>query len=192
MTTEKKQDELLDHNYDGIQEYDNDLPRWWVWLFVITVVWGFAYAIWFHGTGRPTPVEQLALDMQEISALQAAHQKATAGSEVISDEKFFQLAKSTESLSSGKAVYVAKCLPCHGELGQGVIGPNLTDTHWIHGGTPAKIRYVIEEGVLAKGMLAWKTLISHDEIVAVTAYVLSLKGTNPPNPKPAEGEFIVE
>lgn len=192
MTQRKKEDQLLDHNYDGIQEYDNDLPRWWVWLFVITIVWGGVYTVWFHFTGRPNPTEQLALDMQALKSAQSAHEAAKPASSAISDDDMLKLAKDTETTTRGAALFTAKCAMCHGAAGQGLIGPNLTDSHWIHGGTPSLIRTTIEQGVLAKGMLAWKGVITDSEISDVIAYILSLKGSNPPNAKAAEGEFVVE
>ena len=79
---------------------------------------------------------------------------------------------------------------CHGPQGQGLIGPNLTDTSWIHGGKLSEIKNTIENGVLDKGMLAWKGVLSPDEINNVVAYVHSLKGTNPPNPKAAQGVVV--
>lgn len=192
MTDEKKEDKLLDHNYDGIQEYDNDLPKWWVWLFVITVVWGFGYVVWFHFTGRPTPTEQLALDMAEIEKMKAAHEAAKPVGSAPSDEQMFAFAKDKTVTGRGAAVFAAKCVVCHGPAAGGLIGPNLTDSHWIHGGNPSQIRQVVENGVLAKGMLAWKGVLTDSEITDVIAFVLSLKGSNPANPKPPEGDFVVE
>lgn len=187
-----KQDELLDHNYDGIQEYDNDLPKWWVWLFIVTVVWGLGYAVWFHFTGRPTPTEQLALDMKAIESLKAAKAASVPVGSLPSNEQMLVLASDASVIARGSATFTAKCAVCHAAAGQGLIGPNLTDNRWIHGGTPDKVRLIIEQGVLAKGMLAWKGVITDQEITDVVAYVMSLRGTKPPNPKAAEGEFVVE
>lgn len=192
MDQQNKPDRLLHHNYDGIQEYDNSLPRWWVWLFILTIIWGGVYALWFHASGRPTPHEQLAAEMSEIKKVQASHSSAHAGPDTPTDETMYVLAKDATVIAKGSAIFSAKCAVCHGPEGQGLIGPNLTDANWIHGGTPSKIRTTVEEGVRAKGMLAWKTMLSHDEITNVVAFVLSIRGSNPPNPKKPEGDLLAQ
>ena len=184
------QDKLLDHNYDGIQEYDNDLPRWWVWLFWITVIWGIIYVFYFHAPSTPTPHEKLAADLKEIDAQRAKHAPApSAGGD--ESTMLLALAKSTDAVTKGGAVFTAKCAPCHGAAGQGVIGPNLTDNFWIHGGAITDIKRTVVEGVPAKGMIAWKALLTADEMNNVVAYVWTLNGTNPPNPKAAEGQEVM-
>lgn len=184
----KKLDELLDHNYDGIQEYDNDLPRWWVQLFWLTIVWGIGYAIWFHYPSTPTPEERLASGMREIEQLRAAKQSVSAGPE--SEAELLKLAADAGILKQGAEIYAAKCLACHAQGGAGLVGPNLTDDYYIHGGKISDIKQIVMEGVLDKGMLAWKTLLTKAEINAVVAYVWSLHGTNPPNPKAPQGEVV--
>lgn len=182
----KKEDELLDHNYDGIQEYDNDLPRWWVWLFWLSTILGVIYAIYFHNPSTPTPLEQLSADLNEISAMKQAAAPTQADTEPTNDELMKLVVDSTRQ-ASGKSIFAAKCMPCHGENGQGIIGPNLTDDYWIHGGSPVDMRAVIINGVPAKGMLAWKGILSNDDINSLVAFVWSIHGTNPPGAKAAEG-----
>lgn len=182
----KDRDELLDHNYDGIQEYDNDLPRWWVWLFIITVVWGGVYAVWFHS--QATPTEQLTAEMQALEALRSA--QAAAAPAPASEDSLLALARDGATLKRGGEIYAAKCLACHGAAGEGLVGPNLTDDHWIHGGKITDIKNVVLEGVLDKGMIAWKSMMSGEEIDAVVAFVWSLHGTNPPNAKAPQGESV--
>lgn len=181
----KKIDELLDHNYDGIQEYDNDLPRWWVYLFAITVVWGLVYVVWFHS--GETPEQQLAAQMAEIGKKQAV---ANASSAQDTDESLLALITAPSMVSHGKELYTTRCVACHGAAGEGLVGPNLTDDNWIHGAKPTQIKRTIQEGVLDKGMIAWKTTMTSDEINAVLAYVWSLHGTNPPNAKAPQGDLV--
>lgn len=181
-------DEIKDGNYDGIQEYDNDLPRWWIHLFWITILWGIGYAIWFHLPSTPTPHQRLAKQMADIRVL---HDKQAAAVSAIDpaqqEERLLALTKNADALKQGSAVFATKCLPCHGPAGQGLVGPNLTDDFWIHGGKITEIKQVILEGVLEKGMLAWKAMLSSEEIDAVTAFIWSIHGTNPAGAKSPEG-----
>jgi cytochrome c oxidase cbb3-type subunit 3 len=84
---------------------------------------------------------------------------------------------------------MANCAACHGQKGEGVVGPNLTDAYWIHGGGIKNVFKTIKYGVPAKGMIAWETQLSPSQIQKVASYVLTLQGTNPPNGKAPEGEI---
>jgi cytochrome c oxidase cbb3-type subunit 3 len=185
----KKQDELLDHNYDGIQEYDNDLPKWWVYLFWITIIWSVGYVFWFHSPSTPTPEERLAAGLQELEQMRP---KQTGGDAVAgdSDESLLKLVSNAEMISKGLEIYTGKCLACHAQGGAGLVGPNLADNYWIHGGKPTQIKKVIVEGVPEKGMISWKAMMSDQEINAVVAYIWSLHGTTPPNAKAPQGELF--
>ena len=92
-------------------------------------------------------------------------------------------------MQAGAGLYAAVCAACHGDQGQGLIGPNLTDAYWIHGGAPEDVYRVIHEGVPANGMPAWEGMLSQEEQAQAMAFVLSLQGTNPPNPKEPQGEL---
>lgn len=180
----KKQDDLLSSNYDGIKEYDNDLPRWWVILFYLTILFAVVYSGYcFLGFRKPS-TEILALQLQEIEKLKPV---VVAGTET-TEESLLALAKDPNRIHEGKEVFVGKCAACHGQNGEGVVGPNLTDDNWIHGNKLIQIKNTIEIGVLDKGMLAWKGILSEEEINDVVIYIHSLKGSNPPNPKAPEGE----
>jgi cytochrome c oxidase cbb3-type subunit 3 len=185
----KREDELLDHNYDGIQEYDNDLPRWWVALFWTSSIVGIIYAFYFHNPGTPTPLETLAVEMKEVDAQKQVMALATAMNEP-SNEELLKVVDDSARQALGKDIYVAKCMLCHGDKGQGLIGPNMTDDHWIHGGNPTDLRRVILEGVPAKGMLSWKPILKSEEIDSVIAFIWSLNGSNPPGAKAPEGELF--
>jgi len=102
-------------------------------------------------------------------------------------DQLLVMSKDPAALASGKTVFGAYCVACHGPDGGGVIGPNLTDTYWIHGGSPAAIYTTVHDGVLAKGMPAWGLSLKPEEVDAVVAYVISLQGTTPATPKPPEG-----
>lgn len=173
---------LIDHNYDGIQEYDNPLPRWWVYLFYATIVFAVLYALNVPGIGIGKG--RLANYQAEVAAWKAAHPEPTGGA---TPEQLTALASDQTALGAGKQVFATNCIPCHRADGGGNIGPNLTDTFWIHGGTLPEIYKTITDGVLAKGMPNWGKLLKPDQVTAVAVYVASLKGTNPPNPKAPEG-----
>lgn len=182
----KNIDEILSGNYDGIQEYDNDLPKWWVYLFWLTIILGVGYAGWYHGGFTNNTFEQLSADMSQIEKDKAAA-VARSGGAASSAESLLALVAKQDVLAQGKGVYAARCVVCHGDAGQGLVGPNLTDDHWINGGKITDVQRVVQEGVLTKGMLAWKGVLNPEELNSVVAYVWSLYGTNPPNPKAPDG-----
>lgn len=179
----KKSDELLDSNYDGIKEFDNDLPKWWIILFYLTIIFGLVYFVYFtFGPGLSSD-QRLSAELEAIKQLQ----KSLPVEAKSSAEDLLKLVKQPERLEKGRLVYEGKCAACHAPLGQGLVGPNLTDNYWLHGGKITDIKNVIEVGVLEKGMLAWKGLLTPEEIDEVTAFVFSLKGSNPPDAKAPQG-----
>jgi cytochrome c oxidase cbb3-type subunit 3 len=187
-----EKDELLDSNYDGIQEYDNDLPLWWIYLFVLTVVFAVVYVVWLHFGGGLDQEELFAADMRAYREQLARLEEQRRGGEASVDvgSVLLALAKDSAVLRQGENIYLGKCMACHAQQGQGLVGPNLTDDYWIHGGLISDLRTVILNGVPEKGMLSWRGILKDEEINAVTAYVWTLHGTNPPNPKKPEGELV--
>jgi len=176
------EDRLLDHDYDGIREYDNPLPRWWLWIFYATILFVPVYYLAPGDIGAgPGMVAAYEADM----ARHRASQPAPAAP--VSDEAIVALVGNPEVVAEGKAVFAQNCVACHRADGGGLIGPNLTDEAWIHGGTPSAIHKTITDGVLAKGMPPWGRLLQPAQVDEVTAYVLSIRGTNPPAPKAPEG-----
>jgi len=175
---------LKDHSYDGIQELDNPLPNWWMVTFLGTIIFGFLYWIHYEFAGGQTQYEELKQDMAHIEMLK---KKAPAVAD--SEEDLVQLLGSAAVLEEGKAIYLAKCAACHGPELQGSIGPNLVDEFWISGqGRMSDIIMVTRKGVLDKGMPNWDEMLKDSEIKAVAAYIAKQQGTNPPNPKPPQGE----
>ena len=186
----KEEDKLLEGNYDGIEEYDNDLPRWWVWLFYLTIVFAVMYPIYYHVyPGRTTAVE-LAEGMKDLEVRKAAIEaQANAMGFHRNEEALIALSKDPEHVEKGKVIFATRCAVCHGPEGQGIIGPNLTDDYWIHGSKLEQLRTVIENGVLEKGMLAWKGILSSEDIDNVLSFIRSIHGTNPANPKAPQGDL---
>jgi cytochrome c oxidase cbb3-type subunit 3 len=172
-------DELLDHDYDGIKEYDNPLPRWWLYLFYGTLIWAVIYVPWAH-LGGNLPHEEYEAEMAEAAA---RHPPRAAGANI-------DLAAAdgdATRIAQGKATFDKLCMACHAADGGGLVGPNLTDNHWIHGGSMASIVKTTTEGVPDKGMISWKSQLSPDEIVSAAAFIRSLKGKTPASPKAPEG-----
>ena len=169
-----------DHEYDGIQELDNDLPPWWLYLFYFTIVFGVGYMAYYHVLGKG--LSQAQEYAQEVAAINEAREAATGGKDP------YEVGEATpEQIAEGKALFAANCAACHLPDGGGLIGPNLTDDAWIHGCSDEAIVNVIRKGVPAKGMIAWESTLRPNQIVAVTQFIKTLKGTTPATPKVAEG-----
>jgi cytochrome c oxidase cbb3-type subunit 3 len=172
---------LMDHEADGIQELDNLLPRWWLWLFYITIIFSVIYMGYFHvfhigGLQIADYEDEMAAAALLAPAAEAA---AAAPTEPSLDEA---------TLAAGEKVFTTHCLACHRQDGGGLVGPNFCDDYFIHGPTFADSVRIVNEGVPAKGMIPWKPILPPDQIHAVCSYIWNLRGTNPENPKAPEGE----
>lgn len=180
---------LIDEDYDGIQELDNNVPPWFNILFYGTVIIGIIYFLNFHvfKTGK-LPFQEYS---DEIFAAQLQREELIRTGAFINENTVEQL-KDPESLASGKQIFVANCTPCHGENGGGTVGPNLTDQYWIHGGGIKNVFTTIKYGVTVKGMIAWQNQFNPKKMQQVASYVLSLQGTNPANGKPPEGNLFTD
>lgn len=187
---EEEETILLDHNYDGIRELDNHLPPWWKWMFYTTIIFAVVYLIGYHVIGNfPLQEEEY---QAEISAAQAAALARLGDAPVDNiDESNVELVEDPAALAQGKQVFNNNCAQCHKELGEGGIGPNLTDDYWLHGGSIAEIFITIKKGVPEKGMISWEPLLSPTQMQNVTSYIMTLRGTNPPNAKAPQGELYI-
>lgn len=271
-----KEEKKLDSSYDGIEEYDNLPPYWWMGLLAFCIIFGLVYMGHYVilGTGDsqvveyekqmnpdyikkevisevsftgllmeeyghrspylvsyedPTPLQQSEIqkylqnpfEAQILGAMYAAtdgeletlkkafpriYHYYLLGYKPASLSSMMSSANSTEkddfladveslsplsdagSLEKGKAIFERECFTCHGKLGEGGIGPNMTDDYWIHGGDFPSIVTTITKGVPAKGMISWEKTLSKDDIVNVASFLLTLQGTNPPNAKAPQGE----
>jgi cytochrome c oxidase cbb3-type subunit 3 len=165
---------LLHHTYDGIHEYDNPMPRWWVWSFWATFWFSLAYL--FHywvGNGASVADSYGA----EIAVVREREAKA-AMAEQVSEASLSKVMADAASTQAGAAVFQLRCASCHLGQGQGLIGPNLTDDSWIHGkGTMLDIHHTVSEGVPAKGMPAWGRQLTPSELLTVVAFVGTLRAT---------------
>lgn len=164
----KETNRLLGHadESDGIEEYDNPLPDWWVGLFWFTIVWAIGYFGWYHLVADRSQVKGLADEMAAAGAAYPA-QPATAEAAAAA------FAVTSEAVAAGEVVFTQNCVPCHGANLQGGIGPSFLDDEWLHGGEAENIIATISNGVLEKGMIRWQGILSPEQINQVAAYVIS-------------------
>lgn len=181
---------LLDHDYDGIKELDNNLPPWWVYLFYICIFFGAVYMVRYELMDGNTQEDEFQQEMQ-LAKIQVEEYLKTAPD--LMDENTVTLLTDEASLKEGKEIYTMYCAACHRADGGGQIGPNLTDDHWILGGDLKSIfKTVTQGGRDGKGMVAWKGVITSKEVQKVSSYIISIYGSNPANPKVAEGDLVVK
>jgi cytochrome c oxidase cbb3-type subunit 3 len=178
-----------DHEYDGIRELDNNLPPWWKWGFYLTIFIGIVYLLNYHvfKTGDlqieayEKEMRQANIDIQEYLKSQAMNV----------DENTVVMLNETADLAAGEKLFMNYCKVCHGEKGEGIVGPNLADNYWIYGGKINSIFKTIKYGA-ENGMKSWKDELNPVQIQQVSSYIKSLQGTNPPNAKEPQGEFYIE
>lgn len=185
MSNEPKDPLLLDHEYDGIQELDNNLPRWWVWLFYISIIFSAIYLIYYH-VARVGDLQAAEYD-KEMKAGEAV--KAAAMGRFEASIPTLQPSTDPVVIDQGRQLYAKLCAPCHRADGGGLVGPNLTDDYWIHGSNYFNTVQVIWNGVPAKGMVTWKNSLKPDQIVDVASYIYTLRGAKLATPgKPPENQ----
>ena len=186
---ESDKDVMLDHDYDGIKELDNDLPPWWKYGFYLTIVSGIIYLISYHVThNSKSSLEEYEYEMAEAEKSVNAY-RATQASNV--DETNASFTSDAGKLDAGKATFVKNCVVCHGPEGQGLVGPNFTDKYWVYGNKAGDLFKIVKNGT-NKGMKSWKDELSPVDIQNVISYIHTLQGTNPANPKAPDGVLVEE
>lgn len=180
----------MHHNYDGIHELDNVLPPWWVKLFYATIVFALIYLVRYHIVGDKDQVQEFEQEMADAKIAVEEYKKTAKD---LIDANSVTLLTEAGDLASGKKIFQDNCVACHRADAGGQIGPNLTDEYWLLGGGIKNVFHTITEGGRdGKGMVAWKGTLKPSEIQLVASYVLSLKGTNPPEPKEPQGDIWKE
>jgi cytochrome c oxidase cbb3-type subunit 3 len=189
VAVEREADVLLDHDYDGIRELDNALPPWWKYGFYVTIVIAVIYLFVFHvaGIGK-NPTEEYEAQMADAK-IQIEKYEAMNKDKV--DETNVPMADAA-GLSRGKEIFEVDCFPCHGKLGEGGAGPNLTDDYWLHKGSLNDIFQSVKHGYPDKGMQAWSIKFNPKEISEISSYIKTLHGSNPPGAKAAQGDMFSE
>lgn len=174
---------MKDHEYDGIRELDNAPPVWFTLLFIVTIVFSILY-LYILFVFKPAGL---------VQEKEFARQMAQASASMPGPSEVFDIMLLTDdvSLAGGRQIYNNVCAVCHLTDGGGLVGPNLTDKHWIHGNTIEELYRVVTEGVIEKGMIPYRDQLSPRQRLEVSSYILEkLYGSTPANPKAPEGEII--
>ncbi len=216
-------DEPLEHEYDGIKELDNNLPRWWLGLFYLSIIWSVLYMFYYHvaeigylqedeyrleidpnytraeqSGGKllgiipeyRTPFYSPAGDVTPRSAMTSKGIKRAVLLTFETDTVSYLAITDPILLNSGRESFAKLCSQCHGKLGEGGVGPNVTDDYWLHGNVITNIVKSVTYGYPAKGMIAWRGTLAPDDIINVSSFLMTLHGTNPPNGRGPQGELV--
>lgn len=190
MSDNMKEEEkklLLEHDYDGIQEFDFPLPRWWLATFWLGCIYGFGYFCYYILMNGPSLKHEYFVDAKKVYE---QRERFLEQLKVFKPEAYTTYASSPEMVKHGEYVFKNNCVSCHREKGAGDIGPNLTDKYWLFAkGTPETIYPFIIEGNPANGMPAWGEFLEEDDLYALTAYIMEIQGTIHENPKEPQGEI---
>jgi cytochrome c oxidase cbb3-type subunit 3 len=185
----KYADELREHQFDGIEEFDNHLPNWWLWTFYGACIFSLFYWLYYHGLGLgPTSREYYEQEMAAAAAAKVSIE--------VTEESLLSLSTDTAGIQAGRQVFEQNCVACHGPDGSGTLGgaplpgPNLTDSAWIHGSGPLQIHATITNGVVEKGMFAWGPILGPTKVQQVAAYVMTIRDTNVAGGKEPQGEVV--
>jgi cytochrome c oxidase cbb3-type subunit 3 len=180
-----RNEQLLDHEYDGIREYDNPTPGWWNWLFALTVVFSVAYAMYYHLGTISTTIQQ------DWEAHQVAEYKRIFGKLGVmqpSEATILAMMADEQMLAVAKGMFGSNCAACHAKDGGGINGPNMTDDHYKNVRTLEDVFQVITKGAGSGAMPAWEQRLGVNERIILAAYAASLRGTTPATAKAPEGE----
>jgi cytochrome c oxidase cbb3-type subunit 3 len=173
------------HEYDGIIEHDNKLPLWWQLTLYGAIV--FALFYWFGRRLDAIPT-QAQTYTREVAAARAAAAEEARKRGTVDDAMLGTLSQDGTTVARGRDIFASTCAPCHRADAGGNIGPNLTDAYWIHGSKPTDILQSVRDGVPAKGMPTWGPQLGEQRVETVVAYVLSIRDTNVPGGKAAQGD----
>ena len=179
---------MLDHDYDGIHELDNNLPPWWKYGFYLTIIWSVFYLGYYHVAGGPLSLDEYAADMERAKAETEEYVRKNASNV---DENNIVLADAA-GINEGKNIFTTNCVTCHGKNAEGTVGPNLSDEYWIHGGSLGEVFKSVKYGWPAKGMKSWSSDLTPVDMKNVVSYINSLQGSKPANAKAPEGEIYTE
>ncbi len=166
---------LRDHVYDGIQEYDQRLPNWWLnTLYGAIIFWVVYWFVYMIAGIMPTDGAQVDAEMARVAAV-----KMASSIDVTNDDTFWNMSNNGVFVDAGKQTFNSLCVACHLPSMRGksenptAVGPDLTDTAWIHGGTPKEVYHTASKGILDKGMPAWEPVLGQKKTAEVVAYILS-------------------
>lgn len=166
----KHEENLIEHSYDGVQEFDNPMPLWLTLLFIGSIFFAVAYMAWYHVLDKGIlPVQAWEAEVAAAGAVRA-EQRAQAAT-----VDLYALLGDSAALADGEQTFGMYCASCHGPDASGLIGPNLHDEVWLHGsGTVTDIAQVVAAGVLDKGMPGWESVLGIEKVQRVSAWVATL------------------
>lgn len=179
---EREHEIIFAHEYDGIRELDNKMPAWWLYMFYITIGFSVIYMWYYHVSGDGNIQAK-----EYVSEIKRAEAEMKLLADKVNETNVTALTDLVK-IKKGEEVYAKNCVACHGTKGEGGVGPNLTDEYWLHGGDVKSIFKTIKYGVPAKGMIPWQTQLGASQMQELSSFILTLKGTNPPNAKAPQGE----
>jgi mono/diheme cytochrome c family protein len=177
----------VDHNFDGITELDNRIPPWFNYLFYGSIIFGIGYFLHFHVLGGKLSAAEYGDEM----AAAVIERRIVLANEGSIDENNIAVLTDANAVKNGEGNFQKYCISCHAKDGGGLVGPNLTDPYWIHGGAVRDVYMTIKNGVPSKGMISWQLVFTPKQIQELSSYVLALQGTKPMVPKKAEGDLWV-
>lgn len=184
---EREREVMLDHDYDGIRELDNRLPPWWLAIFYVTTAFAVIYIYVQHFSDYGISSQEEYVAEMEAAEEEVAAYLAQQADRV--DENTVTVLVDQADLDLGNTIYQQNCASCHGQGGEGGVGPNMTDNYWLHGGSIKDVFKTIKYGVPEKGMISWKAQLRPADMQKVASFILTLQGTNPPNGKEPQGEL---
>jgi cytochrome c oxidase cbb3-type subunit 3 len=179
------------HTWDGdLQEYNNPLPRWWLWLFYISIFFGIGYLVIFPGMGNYKGTAKWSEVGQYNAEMKTAEQKYGPIFAAYAKQPIPELAKDSQAMATGQRLFLTYCSVCHGSDAGGAPGfPNLTDKDWLYGGDPETIQTTILDG--RNGMMpAMGMGLPDEQVDDLVAYVLSLSGREADSPKVEAGKKL--
>jgi len=185
---EEEKNLVMEHKFDGIAELNNPTPAWFMILFYGTIIFAIGYLLTYDvlGYGKSQEEEYIA-EIEQAAEAKVAFLANPANAANAVNENNMEQSKDEAVIKNGASLFANRCTPCHGEHGEGIVGPNLTDEYWLHGGTAKDVFKTIKYGVPEKGMIAWEKSLSAQQLSDLTNYVLSLKGTKPAGAKAPQG-----
>ncbi len=189
---EREHEIMMDHEYDGIYELDNNLPPWWIWSFYACIVFAVVYLFNYHIIEiSPLQEEEYNIEIAEGKRKVAEY---LASQKLNVNESNVIMLTASSDLSGGEKIFMENCKACHGAMGEGGIGPNLTDDYWLHGGDIKSVFKIVKYGVQEKGMQSWKKSLSAIQMQQVSSYIKNIKGkaVGMESAKEPQGELYTE
>ncbi|GAB4545408.1 MAG: cbb3-type cytochrome c oxidase N-terminal domain-containing protein [Phycisphaerales bacterium] len=177
---------LMDHEYDGIREYDNPTPGWWHMLFWGSIVFAIGYVLFYHFS---VFAPSIPTRWQSAQAAYFERLFGEYGELEGTQDDIMMIAADENMMPVANGLFQVNCAACHGSNAGGVTGPNLTDDHYINVASVEDLFTIITDGVVANGMPAWGNRLNQNQRVLLAAYVMNLRGQNAPGLGP-DGEEI--